>query len=317
VRPTVGVVLCTYNGSAYLRAQLASLAAQTSSIDELVVQDDASSDDTVAQLEAHATQVATQVVIHRRQQNVGPAQNFSEGLGLAQSDLVLLCDQDDVWQPSKVERVVALLESAPDVDVLQHDAGLIGPNGEAIEGSLYRRLGVRSGDGSALFLRLLRRNLAPGCTLAVRRDFLQRALPIPSGFMHDEWLALFAAAFNRFLQVDERLMSYRLHADNTLGLRGLGAGAVVAGLTASHRRARAEKIERLAALQMRLRSSRELPSSECAALLDEALAHLRMRQALPTGFFARLRLVLAECRAGRYRRHGSGGVSALYDLLRI
>lgn len=317
MKPTVSVVLCTYNGAAYLQPLLASLSTQSARIDELIVSDDASDDETVALLEAGARGIAERVIIGRRSRNAGPAQNFSEALSRASGDLIFLCDQDDVWAASKVQFVAQYMLRMPEVGLLQHDAGLIGTEGQTISGSLYRRIGVEPAAGADLFHRLLRRNLAPGCTLAVRRDLLELAMPVPAGFMHDEWLALVAAAFGRFRQSEQNLMAYRLHGGNTLGLRGIGAVAVAKSIGADAREARAAKISRFETLRERLGAVGKPPLPECQNLLNEVLVHLRTRQALPAGLVARARPIFEEWRSGRYRRYGSGSVSAFRDLLSI
>lgn len=313
--PTVSVVLCTYNGGSYLRSQLDSLRAQSHRIDELIVVDDASSDDTLAMLEADANDVASRVTIDRRDSNVGPAQNFSQALHCARGELVFLCDQDDVWAPRKVERVIEWFRRLPEVDLFQHDGALIGADGKQIAGSLYGRLGATRAEGADLFLQLLRRNLVPGCSIAARRPFLERALPVATGFMHDEWLALFAAAFGRLRQCDESLMSYRVHANNTLGLREIELRARVVRRLQEPGLPRAAKIQRLQTLKVRLGDSGDSPLQQCQTLLDDALAHLRTRQSLPPGFLSRAPAVFDEWRAGRYRRYGSGSLSALRDFL--
>lgn len=48
--PTVAVVMCTYNGEKYLREQMDSILAQTYPIHEIIVQDDRSTDGTMALL---------------------------------------------------------------------------------------------------------------------------------------------------------------------------------------------------------------------------------------------------------------------------
>ena len=53
-RIKVSVVMCTYNGGRYLRQQIDSILAQTYPVDELIVQDDCSTDDTVAIVREYA-----------------------------------------------------------------------------------------------------------------------------------------------------------------------------------------------------------------------------------------------------------------------
>lgn len=55
--PTVAVVMCTYNGEKYLRQQLDSILAQTYPIQELIVQDDCSTDTTLAILQEYEAKV--------------------------------------------------------------------------------------------------------------------------------------------------------------------------------------------------------------------------------------------------------------------
>ncbi len=314
---TVSVVLCTYNGAGFLRPLLESLVGQSARIDELVVADDGSTDETLTLVDAFAARIAPRVVIERRTAALGAAQNFSHALAQTGSDIVLPCDQDDIWFNGKVAAVVDWVSRSPDLAMLQHDGDLVDQTGRPFQDTLYRRLGVRPSVGAALFLRLLRRNLAPGCTLAVRRELLQRALPVPSGFMHDEWLALFGAALGQFRQFEDRLIAYRLHPGNALGLRGVGAAAVVASVGTNVLAARAAKIERLQVLRQRLLESEVAPLPRCMTLLEEALAHLSARQDLPVPINRRLLTVFQEWRSGRYRRHASGSVSAMRDLLGI
>lgn len=315
VEPTVSVVLCTFNGGAFLEPLLDSLVRQSRRIDELVVADDGSSDDSLMLVQARASALARNVTIQRRECNLGAARNFSMALGAASGDIVILCDQDDVWQPRKVAATFERFVAEPALALLQHDASLVDPHGSRLRGSLYERLGVEAATGPALFQSLLRRNLSPGCTLAAHRELLRLALPVPDGFMHDEWLALFAASLGRFRQITDRLIAYRLHPGNTLGLRGVGVAAVFDSVGADAVRARGAKIARLTSLQQRLLRLDDGPLVECVSLLDEAVEHLRLRQRLPPRARDRLAHVFAEWQSGRYRRHGSGTASALRDLM--
>jgi glycosyltransferase involved in cell wall biosynthesis len=313
---TFSVVLCTYNGDRYLPELLASLRNQSQPFDQLIVSDDASTDGTVALLEQELPRFTCTTLLRRAESNVGAAANFSTALGQATGDVVLPCDQDDLWHPSKVERLADVLRGSSSA-VVFHNAQCIWVDGRPTGRFLANLLDEAPlSGGPKAFRRLLRRNLVSGCTMALRRVFLLHALPVPAGFMHDEWLALMAAAQDEIAFVDEPLISYRLHDGNALGLRDLGARAAVTQRLGDVRGQRARKIARLEMLNARLSQVRQGVHPAAVEYLSEAIGHLKSRQGLPDSVVDRLPIVVREWRAGRYGRHSGGALSALRDLLR-
>ena len=314
--PRISVVLCTFNGGAYVPPLLDSLARQSRPLDELVVCDDASTDGTAERVAQDEAGFGARLSLVRRTTTLGAAANFADALARCSGDLVFLCDQDDLWRPDKLARMEAVFAAQPHADLVQHDADVIDGGDRPLAGSLYRRLGVVPEDSApARFARQLRRNRTPGCCLAVRGPWLRHALPVPPAFMHDEWLALVGAAEGRLVQIEDRLASYRVHGRNALGLRGI---AWRARLLARRRAVadRAAKLGRLAALQVRLQAAEEgvVPGAH-RSLLAEAIAHLQARQSLPLPRWQRLPTVMRELLSGRYRRHATGAASALRDLV--
>ena len=97
--------MCTFNGAEFLPAQLESILAQTRPPDEIVVCDDASTDETTGILRSFA---ADSVKLKFNQQNVGSVKNFEQAISLCTGDVIALSDQDDVWREDKLE----LIESA-------------------------------------------------------------------------------------------------------------------------------------------------------------------------------------------------------------
>lgn len=110
----ISIVMCTYNGAAYLREQLNSLLAQTLPFYELVVQDDGSTDGTWALLEdfrqAHPGQ---RIRLYRNERRLGYNRNFLTAVQRAGGDCIACCDQDDIWLPEKLEVLAAELGRAP------------------------------------------------------------------------------------------------------------------------------------------------------------------------------------------------------------
>src|SRR5688572_4651531 len=117
--------MCTYNGEAYLLAQLQSIAAQTSPPDELVICDDGSTDATVDIAQAFAAGVPFPVRLYTNERTVGSTKNFEKAIGLCTGDVIALADQDDVWRPEKLARIAAALAAAPDVGLVFSDADVV------------------------------------------------------------------------------------------------------------------------------------------------------------------------------------------------
>lgn len=103
--PTVAVVMCTYNGEKYLRQQLDSILAQTYPIQELIVQDDCSTDATLPILQEYEAKVPFMQVIENTH-NLGFNLNFKTACMRATADLIAISDQDDVWMPEKIQKQV-------------------------------------------------------------------------------------------------------------------------------------------------------------------------------------------------------------------
>jgi len=222
---TVDVVMATFNGEAYLGRQLDSLSSQREVSWRLLVADDGSTDGTLAILNAFKARSPDQVVmLPPSAMRLGPAASFGRLLGATSAPYVFLCDQDDVWEPSKLhvtlERMRDCQGEAADVPVLVHsDLAVVDERLAVVSPSLnrYQHLGA---PGRRTLRHLLVQNSVTGCTVCVNRALLELALPIPaSAIMHDWWLAIVAAALGKVSFIPEPLVRYRQHAGNAVGAR--------------------------------------------------------------------------------------------------
>lgn len=107
------IILCTYNGEHFLQEQLNSFAQQTYSSWSLFVYDDGSTDSTEQIINQFAKDTQNQVVFIRGR-NKGFAQNFLSAIESTPEDFdfFALSDQDDVWEPEKIERAIRFLHQA-------------------------------------------------------------------------------------------------------------------------------------------------------------------------------------------------------------
>ena len=320
------VVLCTYNGAHFLGEQLHSLLTQTVLPDEIIIQDDQSEDDTWCQLQQFAEQALHQgVSVHlfRNPRNLGYVKNFETALQKSSGEIIFLADQDDIWHPDKLERYLAQFTQRPDLGLLHSDADLVDGNARPMGHRLFEVLRVTREELAAIhcgdvFPCLLRRNLMTGATMAIRRKVLDLALPVEEGWIHDEWLAVIAAAAMQVDCLEWSSMGYRQHENNQIGARKAGWRDNLRRLVRLRRYHIRQLCIRMECLRQRLRQlPADMVSPAYLACLDERIEHGRHRAAMPDSLPARLKLIRAETGRKHYRKFASGWKSIAVDILNL
>ena len=219
----ITVLLAAYNGERFLPAQLDSLSAQTETDFQVLFQDDGSADRTPEILAEAARRDPRFVPAQEQGRHLGAVGNFLSLLRQAEGDLIMFCDQDDVWEPDKIQTLArAMRDAAADageIPLMVHsDAVIIDENGQVTEPSFFRLQGWDP--GAVTLNRLLVQNNATGCMMMLNRplaDLVVRHGDPEKMFMHDWFIALTAAAFGRIVFVDRPLTRYRQHGENAVG----------------------------------------------------------------------------------------------------
>lgn len=114
---TVSVVVPCYNYGRFLRAAVRSLLDQPGVNLDVLVIDDASTDETPAVAAALAAD-DSRVHVVRHQTNAGHIATFNQGLAAATGEFVVKLDADDMLTPGSLQRAVALLQNCPSVDLV-------------------------------------------------------------------------------------------------------------------------------------------------------------------------------------------------------
>lgn len=333
----VSVVMATFNGAEFLGEQLDSLTAQTQLPDELVVVDDASTDGTQDLLRAFARTAPFPVHVVLQPYHVGTSPNFEEGIVRSTGDLIAICDQDDRWRPDKLAVMSNRMAKAPDVLMAFSDAVLIDSTGQQIGGSRWRVSGFSSRVWRELeldpFGPMLGRQLVSGCTSMFRRELVPAIVPVPAALhpalgdiMYDRWISLVAAALGPVMTVPERLIEYRIHPGQQIGIPALRLrrvsprAALQAGqFVANHeeKRGRADYYRtHLQELAKRLEAT-DLATGDSNLRLHLGEQHLAARSEIVADRRGRVRQVLRQYRdPDGYRRFALGLSTAAADLLR-
>ena len=221
----VSVALCTYNGERFLKTQLESILNQTKSVDEIVICDDGSTDATTEIVEEFIKQYPTIIKFHINASNLKVNKNFEKAITLTTGDYIFLSDQDDIWNPEKVEKIIAIFENNQKIEGVFSNATIIDQEGKIVTGiTLWDAVNFNEKEFTKpinLFKLISSyRNMVTGATLCFKRQIKDLILPIPfhSSFFHDEWIAMVLAKRESLFYSKENLISYRTHESQQVGV---------------------------------------------------------------------------------------------------
>lgn len=202
----VSVAMATFNGAKFLQAQLDSLRDQVSQPDEIIITDDCSSDETLEVLQKFSKDAPFDVRVVQNSANLGYAQNFGKALSLCTGDIIFLCDQDDRWFENKISVMLEVLDRLPEKGVLLCDTAFT--DAALCAGGETKLASIRANG-------LPDRAHVMGCCMAIRRELLELALPIPRSMPgHDKWIAQIADELGLSERLEQTLQYYRLHGRN-------------------------------------------------------------------------------------------------------
>ena len=318
--PTVSVALASYNGAAHIGEQLESLAAQTRLPDEVVICDDASTDETVAIAERFAAHAPFPLSIHRNPANLGFNRNFERAMSLCRGELLFISDQDDIWHPHKIETMLRALDGHPGAQVILNDEHLADPAGRPLNATYLqnvRKLGYPDTYHVA------------GCCTMLRRGMLPLLLPFPAGISYDVWISWMADFLGVRAIEEQPLQLYRRHGGTTTGSLLTEESPSIWRMIRNYgvtdpRAAWQDQIARLRLYRDRLRERADLAAAlagpgavaKAGARIDREAERLSQRLALlAKPRIARLASVMKLWRRGFYS-HFAGGRSAIKDLIR-
>lgn len=224
----VVILLATYQGSEFLRAQLNSLIEQTYTAWELFVRDDGSKDSTVQLLLEYAARDHRINVVQAAPGNLGSCGNFAYLLELSLTKLpayVMFCDQDDVWLATKIAKTLEVMAETEKrcgakTPVLIHtDLQVVDQDLVQIAASFEQYSKINPSSPQPLN-RLLAQNYIFGCTMMLNASLVRAVVPVPKEAEgHDYWAALMAAALGEIVYYPAATILYRQHSSNVTGLK--------------------------------------------------------------------------------------------------
>lgn len=205
----ISVCMACYNGEAFIEKQLNSILNQLRESDELIISDNASTDNTVSIIKS-INDKRIKLLNNPRQTKyarINCIQNFENALKHARGEIIFLSDQDDIWEPERISHVLPYLEN---YDIIVNDCKLIDEDG-IVQADSYFQI-RKSGKG---IVKNFFTNTYLGCCMCFKRKVLSLCLPFPKSIsMHDIWIGLVGELFFKTFFLEKALVLYRNHGRN-------------------------------------------------------------------------------------------------------
>lgn len=216
----VNILMSTYNGQEFIAQQIQSIQKQTFENWNLLIRDDGSSDETPKIIADFAKSDARIRFINAdKRENFGVIKNFYTLLKYEKADYYFFSDQDDVWQPQKLELTLASVEKENNQIPLMvyTDLIVVDRDLQVLHDSMIK---TQSHHANTSLLEELTENTVTGGTMMVNHCLAKQWKQCYDDLiMHDWYLALLAASLGKLIYLDETTELYRQHESNVLGAR--------------------------------------------------------------------------------------------------
>lgn len=205
--PLVSVAICTYNGALYLTEQLNTIIDQTYPNLEIVIADDASTDDTINIIKRFL-QRDSRIKLYCNEKNLGYNKNFEKVFSLCQGDFIAIADQDDVWESHKIEYMM---------NAWPEDSSFIYSLSGTFTNSDFDR---RKSPPPVLYddvdnvHKLVFNSPVHGHACMFKKDLLPLCMPFPTDIYYDWWMSMHAAATGTIGFIPQVLTWHRFHESN-------------------------------------------------------------------------------------------------------
>ncbi len=207
---TTSIVLSTYNGEHFLRVQLDSIRQQTLQPDSVLISDDCSTDSTVKIIQDYIKEFRLDNwTLIQNETNHGWKINFFKLLQASKTDIIYLCDQDDIWHPRKLELMTPCFENS--------SINLLCCN-QKIEKSNFNYDFYTENSAVPVQIKFSDKFFwptRPGCTYAVRKTYFRSIINWWKDYLpHDAFLFRNAMLDDSLYFLNKDLIIRRIHENN-------------------------------------------------------------------------------------------------------
>ncbi len=217
----VSIVIALYNPNLkWLKEQLLSINEQTYKNIELLIMDDCSSSVFIGEIKRCIEECITAFDFKflTKTKNEGSNKTFEKLTEIANGEYIAYCDQDDIWEKSKIETLVKQIRNNDsglvysDMKIIDEKSNILATSLKAIRPRLKYLEGNNLGD------KFIFSNCIAGCSMLVKSSVAKKATPFHNNTICDQWIAIFAAYTGEIKFSNQTLVRYRQHDKNQTGI---------------------------------------------------------------------------------------------------
>lgn len=206
----ISVIMATYNGEKYIKEQLDSILPYMNENDELVISDDGSTDGTLDIINTYRKSDNRILLVNGPHKGV--IKNFENAMMLANKDIIMFADQDDIWMPEKLPIVREHFKNSRD-EVLLHDMYMADDDEIAAGKTGISSFSVRKRRHGVLYNWLYSGYY--GCCMAFTKKFKNCVIPFSKHTnMYDQLIGLVAEHNKCVTFIEKPLIIHRVHGHN-------------------------------------------------------------------------------------------------------
>ena len=203
---TVSIVMTCYNSAKYINEQIDSILPELSKDMELIICDDQSKDNTVDIIKSYND---PRIKLYINERNYGAVRNLEHVISLANNEIIVIADSDNVWYEGKISKVLPYF-SNPKVTMVMHDAIIVDSNLNVIMDSYFSWRKSKPG-----LIRNILKNGYGGSMMAFRKTMVRYILNSPKKMpcFYDEWIGMMCEKHGKCIFIDNKLSCWRRHDD--------------------------------------------------------------------------------------------------------
>jgi glycosyltransferase involved in cell wall biosynthesis len=216
--PLVSIIIGNYNYDRYVGQAIESCLNQTYSKVEVIVVDDGSQDRSRDVIASYGDRI-----IPVFKENGGQPSNYNAGFAASRGEIICFLDSDDLFTPNKVETLVKVFQSSPEIGWYFHSIQLIDEHKTPLPISITENYPTQECDFRKYIVSgHIPPSLPPSSGLCFRRSVLEKILPMPTAKLitnNDYYVKFLAVGLTKGFVSADALTLQMIHGNNAATLQ--------------------------------------------------------------------------------------------------